>query len=291
MANEITVNNEDVGIYIQGVRLPVNPEKIAVKIPTEKNTYTILSLGEVDILHGAKLDELAIEMLFPYGNPHYAMDQATPKEWIDSLKALHETATPFDFTFVGVSWGIAFTASIQELEFSQEGGGNHDVFGKCKIRRWRSAKAKTMDRPTEERAREAQSPTNQTVSSGKSYAVRDGDSLWRIAKQALGSGERWQEIYALNKDQIKNPNVIHAGMNLKLPDTADVSKIKTASKVKSTSTESSASKNTAKTGGSTSANAKPKYKGTNELKATHSASIGGAFSQGGNWNSGGGGAR
>ena len=49
------------------------------------------------------------------------------------------------------------------------------------------------------------------------YTVEKGDSLWRIAKEHLGSGLKWKEVYELNKDQIKNPNLIYVGQELVLP--------------------------------------------------------------------------
>lgn len=50
------------------------------------------------------------------------------------------------------------------------------------------------------------------------YTVVKGDSLWRIAKQHLGSGLKWKEIYEANKDQIKDPNLIYVGQVLSMPD-------------------------------------------------------------------------
>lgn len=47
--------------------------------------------------------------------------------------------------------------------------------------------------------------------------VQPGDSLSAIAARSLGNAERWREIYDLNRDQLSNPNVIHAGQILKLP--------------------------------------------------------------------------
>ena len=53
---------------------------------------------------------------------------------------------------------------------------------------------------------------------GKTYVVKAGDSLSKIAKDELGDGSRWPEIYDLNKDLIgDNPNLIKAGQKLKLP--------------------------------------------------------------------------
>jgi nucleoid-associated protein YgaU len=49
------------------------------------------------------------------------------------------------------------------------------------------------------------------------YVVQPGDSLSKIAKAELGDASRWPEIFELNKDQIKDPNVIHPGQELKMP--------------------------------------------------------------------------
>ena len=35
-----------------------------------------------------------------------------------------------------------------------------------------------------------------TQQQNRTYTVKPGDSLWRIAARELGSGRRWQEIYA-----------------------------------------------------------------------------------------------
>ena len=49
------------------------------------------------------------------------------------------------------------------------------------------------------------------------YTVVKGDSLWRIAKEHLGSGLKWKEIYEANKDKIKDPNLIFVGQVLEIP--------------------------------------------------------------------------
>lgn len=58
------------------------------------------------------------------------------------------------------------------------------------------------------------------VYSGKStppyeiYTVIKGDSIWKIAKEQLGNGERYTEIKALNG---LTSNIIYAGQKLKIP--------------------------------------------------------------------------
>ncbi|GAB2790616.1 BTAD domain-containing putative transcriptional regulator [Amycolatopsis magusensis] len=53
------------------------------------------------------------------------------------------------------------------------------------------------------------------------------DSLWRIARRCLGDGNRWPEIWNLNQGSIQpggrtltNPNLIHPGDTLRLPETS-----------------------------------------------------------------------
>ena len=49
------------------------------------------------------------------------------------------------------------------------------------------------------------------------YTVTEGDSLWKIAKEQLGDGSKWTEIYEENKDTIKDPNLIYIGQTLTIP--------------------------------------------------------------------------
>jgi hypothetical protein len=48
-------------------------------------------------------------------------------------------------------------------------------------------------------------------------AMRAGDTLSAIAQRILGDGNRWPEIHALNRDRVKDPNLILPGWELKLP--------------------------------------------------------------------------
>ncbi|MEM6506251.1 MAG: LysM peptidoglycan-binding domain-containing protein [Planctomycetota bacterium] len=50
------------------------------------------------------------------------------------------------------------------------------------------------------------------------YTVKEGDSLYRIAQELLGSGERYDEIYEANKDKLRSANDIQVGMTLRLPN-------------------------------------------------------------------------
>jgi nucleoid-associated protein YgaU len=51
----------------------------------------------------------------------------------------------------------------------------------------------------------------------KTYTVKSGDTLSRIAKTHLGDANAYMRIYELNRDQLSDPDKIKPGQVLKLP--------------------------------------------------------------------------
>jgi LysM repeat protein len=49
------------------------------------------------------------------------------------------------------------------------------------------------------------------------YTVTGGDTLYKIAQKTLGNGDRWQEIFNANRDQLANPNLVYPGQSLAIP--------------------------------------------------------------------------
>jgi nucleoid-associated protein YgaU len=49
------------------------------------------------------------------------------------------------------------------------------------------------------------------------YTVKKGDSLWTISKMIYHRADKWQKIYDVNKDAIKDPNRLKPGTDLKIP--------------------------------------------------------------------------
>jgi nucleoid-associated protein YgaU len=50
----------------------------------------------------------------------------------------------------------------------------------------------------------------------KTYTVKPGDTLSKIAKMTLGDANAYMRIFELNKDQLKNPDEIKPGQVLKI---------------------------------------------------------------------------
>jgi nucleoid-associated protein YgaU len=58
-----------------------------------------------------------------------------------------------------------------------------------------------------------------TTSGGpRTYVVRKGDSLSKISKVIYGDAKLWRKIFEANRDKIKNPDLIHPGQVLTIPE-------------------------------------------------------------------------
>lgn len=56
-----------------------------------------------------------------------------------------------------------------------------------------------------------------TERQARTYTVQKGDSLSKIAQQQYGDASQWRRIYDANRDQIKDPDLIHPGWTLFIP--------------------------------------------------------------------------
>lgn len=56
------------------------------------------------------------------------------------------------------------------------------------------------------------------MAQSKTYTVKAGDTLSKIAKEYLGNANAYMEIFNANKDQLSDPDKIRPGQVLKIPD-------------------------------------------------------------------------
>ncbi len=63
---------------------------------------------------------------------------------------------------------------------------------------------------------DSKSATSSSTSSDE-YVVKAGDSLSKIAKNLYGNMNRWHDIYEMNRDSIKDPDLIYIDQVIKIP--------------------------------------------------------------------------
>lgn len=201
------------------IQFPVLPETFEVSFGNTNKTVDISGLGEIVILQDRAAIEVSWDSFFPAAKfPGVQVDSLTPPktllktlcEWKNSDKPTHIILTGTD---------VNFFAAIQSIQPSEEGGDPDSIYYKIKLKEYREVKVRQVQVNITTKVATVSSQATRTDNrvQEKTYTVKSGDCLWNIAKALLGSGSRYTEIYNLNKDKIKNPNLIYAGQVLRIP--------------------------------------------------------------------------
>jgi len=82
------------------------------------------------------------------------------------------------------------------------------------------ADIKVMQRPAATTASSSGSPGTSQMGGGRTYTVKSGDTLSKIAKEHFGDANSYMEIFNANKDQLSDPDKIKPGQVLKIPEVA-----------------------------------------------------------------------
>ncbi|EKF19912.1 hypothetical protein NA2_06208 [Nitratireductor pacificus pht-3B] len=61
-------------------------------------------------------------------------------------------------------------------------------------------------------------PSSEATGAGAAYVIKPGETLWSIAVDQLGNGERFREILAINPALRRNPDLLRAGQEIRLPE-------------------------------------------------------------------------
>ena len=77
---------------------------------------------------------------------------------------------------------------------------------------FKKGKEEPVQRPIQ-----AEKPSAPSHAATRDYTIKSGDSLSKIAKRFYGDAGDWQRIYQANKDQIKDPDLIHPGQKIIIP--------------------------------------------------------------------------
>jgi nucleoid-associated protein YgaU len=80
-----------------------------------------------------------------------------------------------------------------------------------------SAPAAPKASKSKSKAKPAKDYAPKSAAGGKSYVVRNGDTLQEISQKYYGTSKKWRKIYDANKSKIKDPNKLVVGTKLVIP--------------------------------------------------------------------------
>ena len=206
--------------YLDGVLLPVTPGRMTQTIKSRNGTARLLSGEEINLPEVPALREVDLEVLLPHRYyPFVNRDWKSPAWYLNFLDRLKTEQKHVQFIVYrkgmdnSLRFGTNLTVALEDYTVEEDAENlGDDVRVTMRLREWKPWSVKTVSQAeygtTVDSARET---------SGATYTVKKGDCLLNIAKQFLGDGTRYKEIYNLNRDKIVNPNLIYPGQVLILP--------------------------------------------------------------------------
>ncbi|MBE7897839.1 LysM peptidoglycan-binding domain-containing protein [Paenibacillus polymyxa] len=199
-------------------QFPVNPEEVTISRQKGFDTTTILSYGEFDFPQGEKVKEISFSSFFPKEyNPAYCTyeDIPDPQEAMNTLNGFLLSKSPLRFIITETAVNVPVIVASHNSTF--RGGEYGDVNFDLSLRTWSEMKVAKKSGTGSKSATVNKKPRTDMKEKKKTYTVKSGDSLSKIAKLELGDSSQWSRIYQLNKKTIgKNPNAIKPGQKLVL---------------------------------------------------------------------------
>lgn len=218
-------------MYLDGVLMPITPSKVKVKINNQNETLTLISGEEINILKAAGLTDVSFDLLLPQVSYPFTNGGAQPADYYLSLFERLKTAKePFQWILNREKpngsrlFYTNLTVGMEDYQITDDAEEGFDITVTVSLKQYRHYGTKTVTiqpapTPATKPTATVEPPKRETSQAPKqsTYTVKSGDCLWNIAKKYLGDGSRYNEIYNLNKDKIKSPNLIYAGQVLTLP--------------------------------------------------------------------------
>ena len=215
--------------FIDGMELPIAPQKLTVKIKGNNKTLTLINEGDINFLRAPGLTEITFDAVLPMlGQYSFANGYRRPDSYLNKLESLMTDKEPFRFLVSRVSpsgrllYGTNMKVSLENYTVTEDATKGPDVTVSITLKQYISYSTKTVIvvKPKPEKKPVVQQKKKRETSSApkvKTYTVKSGDCLWNIAKKYYGNGAQYTKIYNANKGKIKNPNLIYPGQVLTIP--------------------------------------------------------------------------
>ncbi len=204
--------------------LPVNPESISIQRTASNEDIDIVGIGKATRKGEAGLINFTIESFFPGANSYFYAGNR-PSECIKFINEIWETENINNnvakIIVTGIPIPIDMYFVIDNFSYDHNAGDEQDIQYKLQIKKYIPYGVKLIETNsttnTTVRTNSTNVETPKSNTKDKSYTVKSGDSLFAITKRYTGNGNKWRELYDLNKSKINNPNLIYPNQVLTIP--------------------------------------------------------------------------
>lgn len=217
-------------VYFNDLLLPVTPSKLQLKVSSQNKTMNLINGSEINVLNMPGLSEISFDVLIPHTEYSFAQYEdgfLPPDHFLNYFEILKNSIKPFRFICIRESpdgealFDTNLMVSLEDYSVTEDAKEGFDFTVSFSLKQYQEYSTRLLtvtQGPKQEvsTSEEAMQSQDQKPPE-KTYTVVKGDSLWKIAKKILGDGSQYGKIYELNRDKIKDPNLIYPGQVLLIP--------------------------------------------------------------------------
>jgi hypothetical protein len=203
--------------YLDGILVPITPSSITTKINNKNKVVTLINDGDFNILKEEGLKEFTFDMCLPAYKYPFARGVLLPiNYYLNMLSFLKNSKKPFRFIViregaVGSSgYNTTMLVSLENYEIKEEAGNGRDVVVSVTLKEYKNVNstlfkyvnigaqaigaALSVATFISTKTRDSSSKKSQ-----RTYKVKEGDTLYIIAKKELGDANKCNFLKELNK--------------------------------------------------------------------------------------------
>jgi len=197
------------------LQLPVKPSEFTVTVMSRNTVVNVIQIGDVNLMGKTGLREISLSSFFPAKDYNFSNNSGRkePLAYVEKIEAWRKSGEPIRVIITGV---LNMECSIESFSYGER-DATGDIYYTMALKEYKkikTRKATVTIATVKPSVRAVQAPT---TNAGRTYTVKSGDCLWKIAKQFYGNGAEYPKIASANADKIKNPNLIYAGQVLTIP--------------------------------------------------------------------------
>ena len=203
--------------YLDGILVPITPASITTKINNKNKVITLINDGDFNILKEEGLKEFSFEMCLPAYKYPFSRGPLLPIiYYLTVLDFLKNSKKPFRFIVIregaigSSGYNTTMLVSLENYEIKEEAGNGRDVVVSVTLKEYKNVKStlfKYIDIGAQAigtalsiatfistKTRDSSSKKTQ-----RTYKIKEGDTLYIIAKKELGDANKCNFLKELNK--------------------------------------------------------------------------------------------
>ncbi|HCL03501.1 MAG TPA: peptidoglycan-binding LysM [Lachnoclostridium phytofermentans] len=211
-------------VFLSDMLLPVTPSKIVTKIKNQNKSIQLLNEEEINLIKPAGLSEFSFTCLLPNVRYPFAMydSEFRMAEWYtEKLKTLKNGKYAFPFIVARMSnkgemmFHNDTIVTLEDYSITEDCDNGVDLVVDVTLKNYQPYGVVIVPFKNKGEAVK-KSVRMKSKTTPKTYTVKPGDTLWKIAKELLGDGSKCYNLAKLNN--ISNPNLIRVGQVLRIED-------------------------------------------------------------------------